>query len=384
MNWTAASVERAALLVFSSVILVITQFAPLASAQQRNSQEEAAFRKKVNANTLALLGGSISSAGLRMADDISRAIGDDDKLRILPIRADGSTRNARDILYLQGVDMALVNVDALESLKGKKYYAEIDRRIAYISKLHNEEFHLISDGKIRSVSDLKGKVVAFHDASSLVSGSLVLDKLRIKPAKSVKMTMHEAAVRIGRGEVDAVICVTGKPFSGLDRLLRLNADLRLVPIDYAEALEKSYFPASLTDQDYPGLVQPGEPIETVAVGTVLAVYNWRPKTERYWKLHKFVNALFSNFDKVVSRSDRHPKWNEVNLAARLPGWQRFKPAANWLAKNRKSVATRQKLKAAFEKFLKNIAPNDSPKQLTPSQREELFSQFVRWQQGVRR
>ena len=116
MRRTTASIERAALLVFSFFILIATQFVSPASAQQRDNQEKA-FRQKINANTVSVLGGSISSAALRMADDLSRAVGDDDNLRILPIRADGGPKNARDILYLQGVDMALVNTDALESLK---------------------------------------------------------------------------------------------------------------------------------------------------------------------------------------------------------------------------------------------------------------------------
>ena len=233
-----------------------------------------------------------------------------------------------------------------------------------------------------SVADLNGKVIAFHDGSSLVTGSLILEKLGIKPAKVVEMLMYEAAKRIGRGEVDAVICVTGKPFGGLDRLLALNDGLRLVPIEFSEALQQSYLPARLTDKDYPGLLEPGQSIDTVAVGSLLAVFNWNSKTDRYWKLHKFVNAFFQNFDKVIARAGRHPKWSEVNLAARLSGWQRFKPAAEWLAANRKSLATREKLKAAFEEFQNKWAPNGSPTPMTPSKREELFSQFVKWRQNV--
>lgn len=376
MNCTIASVARAALLVFAAVIFVVAQFAPSASARQRTSAE-LAFKKEINANTVAILSGSLSSAKLHMADDLSRALGDGDKLRILPLRSDGGTKNARDILYLQGVDMGLVNADALETLRGKKFYEDFEKRLAYIAKLHSEEVHLISDKKLKSISELEGKVVAVHDGSALVSGSLIFDKLGVKPAKWVEMPMQEAAARIRRGEVDAVICVTGKPISGFDRLLKLNADLRLVPIKYAEALQQSYLPARLTDTDYPGLVEPGRSIETVAVGTVLAVFNWNSNKDRYRRLQKFVDAFFSKFDKVISQTGRHPKWNEVNLAARLPGWQRFKPAADWLAANRKSIAARKKLTAAVEKFRKDWGPKGSPAQMTPSKREELFSQFVK-------
>ena len=387
MSRTTASIPRAALLVFSTVVLIVTQFVPLASAQQQRQQrssEEQALRQKINENTIHLLSGSIYSTSLHMADDLARALRNGDKMRILPIRTEGSAGNVRDILYLQGVDMGLVNIDALEALKGKPNFEGLKRRIAYVTRLHTEEFHLVSYGRIKSISDLKGKVVAFHDTSSLVSGSLVLEKLGVKPAKSQKMPMHEAAVRIRRGEVDAIICVTGKPFGDLERLMKLNPKLRLVPIDYAEALQKVYLPARITDKDYPGLVEPEASVQTIAVGSVLVVFNWSNKTDRYWRLYRFVNAFFPNFDKVIAQTERHPKWSEVNLAARLPGWKRFKPASEWLAKNRKSISTRRKLKAAFEKFLSNLSPNAETKQLTPSEREELFSQFVRWRDNIRR
>src|SRR5215470_4936313 len=39
--------------------------------------------------------------------------------------------------------------------------------------------------------------------------------------------------------------------------------------------------------------------------------------------------LFSRFAEFLDDS-HHPKWREVNLAARLPGWQRFGPAERWL------------------------------------------------------
>ena len=384
MSGTTASILRAALLVFSTVVLFVTQFAPLASAQQRTSQDQA-YRQKMNENAIHLLGGSIYSTSLHMADDLARALRDGYKMRILPVRAEGGTGNVRDILYLLGVDMGLVNVDVLEAAKDKPNFKGLKRRIAYITRLHTEELHLISDGRIASISDLKGKVVAFHDKSSLVSGSLVLEALGVKPARSETMPMHEAAVRIGRGEVDAVICVTGKPFGDLERLMKLNPKLRLIPVDYDEALQKVYLPARFTDKDYPGLVEPGTTVQTVAVGSVLAVFNWSNKTDRYWRLYRFVNAFFPNFDKVIAQTERHPKWSEVNLAARLPGWKRFKPAAEWIAKNRKSISTREKLKAAFDKFLTNLAPtNSDAKPLTPREREELFSQFVRWRDNARR
>ena len=249
--------ECTALLVVCVVIAVVTQIARPASAQQR-PDAEAALKQKINSSTVAILGGSSSGASLHMAHDISRAVGDGDDLRILAVSGKGGTQNINDILYLQYKDIGFVNIDILNSLKQNKNYSGLKKQISYISKMHNEEFHLISNRKITSIHDLKGKVVAFHGAGSQASGRLLLDQLKIKPAKSIEMPMYEAALRIKSGEVHAILCVTGKPFGGLDRLLKLNSELRLVPIEYAEPLQQVYLPATLTAEDYPGLAEPGQ------------------------------------------------------------------------------------------------------------------------------
>lgn len=370
--------ECRALLVVCVVIAVVTQIARPASAQQR-PDAEAALKQKINSNTVAILGGSSSGASLHMAHDISRAIGDGDDLRILAVSGKGGTQNVNDILYLEYKDVGFVNIDILNSLKQNKKYAGLKNHISYISKMHNEEFHLISNKKITSIHDLKGKVVAFHGAGSQASGRLLLDNLKIKPAKSIEMSMYEAALRIKSGEVDAILCVTGKPFGGLDRLLKLNSELRLVPIEYAEPLQQVYLPATLTAEDYPGLAEPGQSVNTVAIGAVLAANNLPAGTDRHRGLEKFVKAFFSNFDKVTSRTDRHPKWNDVNLAARLPGWQRFKPAADWLAANSGPLAKKNELEVQFAKFLEMYRQKNAPAQMDPGQREELFRRFVEWQ-----
>ena len=58
----------------------------------------------------------------------------------------------------------------------------------------------------------------------------------------------------------------------------------------------------------------GDAVETVAVGTVLGVYNSPKGSPRYEKLVRFVDAFFGQFDKFLA-PQRHPKWREVNLAA---------------------------------------------------------------------
>ena len=70
----------------------------------------------------------------------------------------------------------------------------------------------------------------------------------------------------------------------------------------------------------------GGTVETIAVGAVMAVYAWPAATERHRKVARFVEAFTTKFPAFL-QPPRHPKWREVNLAAQVPGWTRFTPAA---------------------------------------------------------
>jgi uncharacterized protein len=117
-------------------------------------------------------------------------------------------------------------------------------------------------------------------------------------------------------------------------------------------------------------------IPTVASGIVLAVYNWPVGTERYVKLANFVQRFFDNIDKFHNPA-RHPKWAEVNLAAEVPGWIRFKPAQDWLDANVKAKAVPVGMQTAFERFIEDYGQKGSKKIAKP-EREALFADFKKW------
>jgi hypothetical protein len=85
----------------------------------------------------------------------------------------------------------------------------------------------------------------------------------------------------------------------------------------------------LVADDYPELIDTDGSVSTVAVGNVLAVYNWHPGTERYRRVERFVHAFFDRLHDLRS-PPYHPKWREINIAAPVPGWTRFATAQEWL------------------------------------------------------
>ena len=132
--------------------------------------------------------------------------------------------------------------------------------------------------------------------------------------------------------------VAGKParlFSNVPR----DSGLHLLPIRLTSSLVESYLPSRFEPSDYPALLPTNEPVETIAVGAVMAVFAWPRTSDRYAYAAKFVDSFFSNFGKF-REPPRHPKWREVSLDAQVPGWTRFPPAEEWLKRRLLNAGSR--------------------------------------------
>jgi hypothetical protein len=147
----------------------------------------------------------------------------------------------------------------------------------------------------------------------------------------------------------------------------------LLSIPYEGEIAETYFPSRLSNADYPRLIDVDKPVSTLAVGSILAAFNWPEGSDRYRRLERFVEAFFSRFDEFL-QPGRHPKWKEVNVAAETPGWERFKAADQWL-KGRAAVTSVPVDQAQrFEAFMNANAV--SP--MSSAEREALFRDFLAW------
>lgn len=92
----------------------------------------------------------------------------------------------------------------------------------------------------------------------------------------------------------------------------------------------------LEASEYPGLIKPGERVSTIAVPTALVAFNWPAKTNRYRRVARFVDMLFSRVD-ALQAPGFDPKWKSINLAATVPGLDRFAAAQQWLDRQARST-----------------------------------------------
>src|SRR5258705_4267298 len=331
----------------------------------------AATKQALNANTVTLISGTIGGTYVQFGADLASVLDDGNNLRVLTIVGRGSVQSVADILFLQGADLGIVRSDTLDYLERKGFAKDIKKQFTYVTKLYNEEMHVVASKSIRNLRDLEGKTVSVDlpNGGTFVTALTVFERLGMKP-KVVYIEQRIALEKLKAGEIDAVIVCGGKPYKSVSGFK--DDRFHLVTVDYEKQLQGDYVPARLTAKDYPNLISDQEQVDTIAVPAVLAAYNWAPNTDRYRKLSQFVDAFFTKFP-IFQNPPFHPKWKEVSLSAPLADWQRFPAAQEWLDQHGIQPIARDR----FEEFLRQ-APAGAKVQ-SDSEKEALFKQFQAWE-----
>src|SRR3954454_3060097 len=281
----------------------------------------------MNAWTVGLAGGLLEGAPIRLAAEIARVVNDDGKLHVLPVVTRGATENVNSLLYLRGIDAAIINSDALEEYKNQ--VPDIQRRLAYLLNLFPSELHIFARPEIQSLNDLAGKKVNFNTqgTAAAYSGPLIFSRLGLEVEKT--FIPHQVALeQMRKGEMAAVVFITSKPVRTFVQG-RWEPGFKFLPVNYDSKFEDYYLPAVLQANEYPNLIKQGERVTTIAVPTVLVAFNWPKASNRYQRVARFVEYLFSRIDQLQTPGF-DPKWKSINLAADVPGLDRFSAAQEWL------------------------------------------------------
>ncbi len=339
----------------------------------------------VNRGVVELETGRGSGISVQIAEDLANVIDDGATRRVLPVVGKGGLKNITDLELLHGIDLTILQDDVMNYARQQNLSPGIESRLTYITKLYNEEFHLLARSDIKTISDLANQKVNadVRGGGTEVTTTRLFGLLNVP----IVLTNDDSGValdKLRRGEIAAIALVSGRP-APIFRDLIGEKNLHFLPIPLNTAITATYVPARLTAEDYPALIQYDHPVDTIAVGAVLVVANLQPDSDRYRNVVNFVDAFFTGFQSLLMPG-HHPKWHEVNIAAELPGWRRFPPAADWLQRNAPAAGepNEQALKAIFARFVDERQQAAGGTPLTPQQKDELFGQFEQWQRGQAR
>ena len=322
---------RAVLLI---VFLLQAAFGSAAAQTELRPKKQVRPQKAdVNAWTVGLAGGLIEGSFIRYAADLAKVLDDGDNLRVIPMVTSGAVGNVRDLLNLRGVDVAITQADVLDYFQRELKVDNIQSRLRYVSPLYLADVHIYAREEVKSLAELAGRKVSFNSVGSAanLTGQVVFRRLGI-PVEPLFINNALAIEKMRSGEISAVVHVVGKP-NDLFTNLKTEPGFHFLPIDYDRKFEDFYLPSLLSAEDYPRLIAPKEAVPTLAVATVLAVYNWPKASEGFRRVSRFVEAYFAKFQQLKNPPFQ-PKWREINLAASVPGWARFSVADEALSRMR--------------------------------------------------
>ena len=335
----------------------------------------------VNRGVVELETTGSTGISVRIAEDLANLIDDGSTRRLLPVIGKGSLQNITDLKYLRGIDIAILQSDVLDFARDQRLFPGLESSITYIAKLYNEEFHLLARADIRAITDLDNQNVNFDLRSSgtAITAGRVFDSLRVK-VNPVYDSQQVALEKLRRGEVAAIAFVAGKPaplFGGITEADRFH----FLDVPYKSTPTSAYAPTRLTSTDYPLLVR-DRPVDTIAVGSILAAADLRQIPDRYQNTVNFIDAFFTGFQSLLGPG-YHPKWQEVSLATEVPGWRRHPAAEQWLQRN-SQISRRpdpEVLKGMFSQFIDQRRQAAHGEPMTEQEKAALFQQFQAWRDG---
>jgi uncharacterized protein len=336
----------------------------------------------VNRGVVELETGRSNELSVQMAEEIADIIDDGVTRRVVPVVGKGPLRNLADLKYLRGLDLAIVPADALDQVREQRLMPGIEASLSYIAKLYNEEFHLLARRDIAKFSDLSGQTVNVdvQNSSTALTATRLFQLLNVQ----VKLATDEQPVALEKlrsGKIAALAVIAAKPSQFVQKL-KIGDSLHFLSLPLPQAIMGAYAPSQLTSSDYPDLVQPDRPVDTIAVGRVLMAADLRGVPERYRNISNFVDALFTRFEDLRSES-HHPKWQEVNIAAEVSGWGRHPAAQQWLQRNAQvaNAASPDALRALFSRFVDERRQASGGGPMSAAEKDTLFQQFRAWQHG---
>jgi TRAP-type uncharacterized transport system substrate-binding protein len=340
-------------------------------------------RERINDGTVTVITAPAGGATSIFGSDMARVLDDDQNgLRVLPVLGKGPVRNVIDVLYLKAIDMGAVAADVPEFYRLQYNIPDVASRLRYIAKLYNNEIHVVAPTSIKSIFDLEGKRIAAQTDVGYYAAKVIFARLGINATFDYKTDDARSIQNIIDGRADAYIGSTGKIFQLLRTIKNDNHLLHLVSIPYDRRLQDMYLPTTLSSEDYPNLLAPGETIDTVATSVLLVSYNWPENTDRYARVAKFVDAFFSHIEEF-HKPPRHPKWKESSISIVVPGWQRFKAAQDWLDRNGATSTAVSAVQAPPPEFQQFLNARSGQRALSPDETAKLYKDFIEWSQKRR-
>ena len=272
-----------------------------------------------------LVAGPAGTAAPLIAGDLA-AEGAACGIAITPMPSAGSMANAAAVRDRPGVQLGLVQEDALEYIRTLAPDSAALRRMAQglrvVMPLHAQAVHLLARRELTELADLDGARVSLGEDGSgtRLTAGLVLDLAGVEPGARLEDLAPQAALdALLAGEIDAMFLVDAVPSPLMAEAALDPARFHLLALT-APVLTALYTPLRITPDAY--AVAP-DGVETVAVRSVLMTFDFSATGNAY---HRASCAAVGDVAQLVLsriaplQAGGHPAWQSVDLTDLPADW----------------------------------------------------------------
>jgi len=274
-----------------------------------------------------IMTGGATGTYIQIGKDIAALAEQAGRDNVIVMESAGSMENIFAVRSRPQTQFGIVQSDVLDFIRTfRSEDAEmrsILRNTRYVYPLYKEEVHIVArkSSGIATLTDLNGKIVAVggENSGTSLTSAFLFDVGNIRPGRTVNISASDSLVQLRSGAIDAFVYVAGAPTTLLKETSAAE-DLRLVTIPGTIAGDY-YSITTLKAGTYPWMA---EDVTTAAVRAVLMTYEFDPNRNAYFKASCDAVTEISYLIKEnieLLRSEGHPKWNEVDIAAVPSGWE---------------------------------------------------------------
>ena len=126
---------------------------------------------------------------------------------MLPVASNGGALTLSDLLFLRGIDMAIVPSNVLAHAKANEALGGgLAQRMTYITRLYSEEVHLLVGRGVASIEDLRGKQIAVpaDDGTAQFTAEDLFGRLHIR-VELVTANPADAIDKVRAGSLAAAL-----------------------------------------------------------------------------------------------------------------------------------------------------------------------------------
>jgi hypothetical protein len=287
---------------------------------------------------IGIVGGPLFSTFTRIADDIARflALNAPQVPRVIPMIGTGGPQVAHDVLSIEGMDGFVASAVVMDSVRRFGWVPEVTRRLTYVAELYTEETHIVTTRHIGSLQQLNGRVVnvGVVGGGTDVIARRLFELLNITPIYDNGSTI-DAFRSLPTGNPAATVFVAGRPVQAFQDI-EFVGHLQLLPIPPDPSIRLQiaplFRPTMLEHADYPRWIHRGQTLATVASSVFLMTEVHPANSERQRWVSRVVTELLQSFVQLragAASGEFHPKWRDINVLTRLPGYARSPEVNEW-------------------------------------------------------